>query len=166
MKSALHNVISRGVYQMVLVHASSLLRIPYFSVSDKEDIAQELCLFYLEKLAHKTHKPSNDFIFISLKNKALNMLEEKSCYKRDSLKDSSLDEIMDLGVQVASKETLADFEQRIAVQEVILRLNKKEQQICFMIMGGANLEEITQEMHISKHTIYKIFQTLKKYFIF
>lgn len=166
MKAELRKVIPSGVCRMIEIQTAFLIKTSYFNYCDKEDIEQDLCLFYLEKLVNIEPKPSESLIYISIKHEAYQMLCSKKSLKRNSLKSDSLDELSEYGFEISSKETLSDFENKIAVQEILKKLNQRDQKICLMILGEATLDEISKEMRISKHTIYKVFETLKKYFIF
>lgn len=151
------------VYQYVKIHTARLLRCQYFRSYEKEDIAQELLLFYLEKFGFESNFEA-EFVFVAIKNKALNMLKERANMKRNYSANTSLDEILETGYEYAADDIYPSFERDMSLREAISSLNAKDQKICLMILGGATLEQVTREFHISKHTIYKVFEILKKYF--
>lgn len=160
------HLVPESVCRMIRVHTSYLLKTIYFSYDDKEDITQELCLFYIEEFVCSKKNTDNNLIFHVLKCKALNMLKSKTCEKRNCLKANSYEEMKEYGFDISANDTLEDFERKIDIQNVIEKLNKREQTVCHMFLNGANLEKISKELKMSKHTIYKIFESLKKYFIF
>lgn len=146
------------------IQSAFLIKTPYFKEYEREDIEQELLLFYLEHLQSRQTPVESGLIFISIKNQALKMLEKRKTQKSAGCKTDSLDEMMENGALFPSN-ALADFEDKIALNEVINQLNEKEKRMYTLILGGATLEEITKEMHISKHTIYKFFEKMQKNFI-
>ncbi len=152
--------IPKNILNIIRVHIRTMIKNGYFNQQDFEDLEQELILFYLEKLCNlKTTPPSEGFLFISFKNRSLDLFRAK---KRQQGRIVSEDDVvLDDILNTQMPERQIDME--MFVQRLFGDLNKQEKDICLMIMGGATFDEISKEQHISTKTIYKILGKIKNF---
>ncbi len=127
--------------------------------NDLEDVIQDLLLFYLETF-YKKKIPSEAYVVKSIQNEAKRLLKAKVCEHFGlfvSLEDMDFcpDEL----------KTSGGFENlgiNLTVSEIACQLSERENLILEMIMKDHSLKEVTEEFHISKNTIYKLFEKIKK----
>ena len=65
-------------------------------------------------------------------------------------------------LSISSEDNYEQSELKALVKKAEQKLSPREILVLDMILEDKTLEEITQKIHISKNTIYKIFEKLKK----
>ncbi len=147
--------ISGDVNKMMNVIVVSLLNQGRITFQDKEDFKQDLVLFFLENC--QTFADERELVFVALKNKATNILKYSS-YRNHS----SLEALIENGCDFADSDTLESLEQKMSINKVFENLNATEHKICQAILDGLSFNEITRQCHVSKSTIYKVFESIKR----
>lgn len=150
------------VYRFVKIHVTTLIRTSYFNFDEKDDLTHELLLFYLDKFFCLDPAPSEELIFISLKNHAKNLLRKKITMFRNTITKYSLDDLEACGVQISDNTSLADIDNKIALKQLMKHLSQKEANIIQMIMDGHSFEDLVKNAHISYSTISRICKKIKK----
>lgn len=125
---------------------------------DVQDLVQELLLFYIEHF-HQREIPSDAYVVASLQNYAKKLLKTKMrepfglfVYLDDEEEYFS----------ISSEDNYQQSELKALVKKAEQKLSPREMLVLDMILEDKTLEEITHKIHISKNTIYKIFEKLKK----
>ena len=130
-----------------------------FILEEKEDIIQELILFYCEHF-HRQKIPHEAYVVTALKNKATKLRKTKASQGFGLF--LSLDNIND-GVEVLRDDggfPKKDFQ--IFLEDLMKEFSQEECQILNLIKEGYSLDEIARKYRSSKNTIYKIFEKIKK----
>lgn len=160
MKQNLTPVLPTHIQKFIKIQVARLIKTPFFGYQDREDLEQELWLFYLQKLKTLQNPRVNEgFFFISIRNKALEILRAKR--RQVHYAQQYINEEL-----VTSFETnpIKNTENREVVSKILKYLTSKEQDCLLMIMGGANIRETGRLLNVSKESIYKILKKLKENF--
>lgn len=141
-----------------------LLSTPYFnSQNDREDLIQDLLLFYVAKFSKRIDEIDEALVVVSIRNYASNLL--RSRFRQRIFLHSSLENMMEDGHEddfaYHATEALT-FETQKSLETILQSLDEREQQILMMIADGLSLNEIARRIKVSKNTIYKIFEKIKK----
>lgn len=141
-----------------------LLATSYFNrINDREDLVQDLLLFYLSKFSEHIKDVDEALVVVSIRNYASNLL--RSRFRQRIFLHSSLDDIMESGHEddfAYQPEVNMLFETRMSLDKIMHTLNEREQKILMMVAEGLSLNEIARCEKVSKNTIYKIFERIKK----
>lgn len=160
MKQNLTPALPTHIQKFIKIQVVRLIRTPFFCYQDREDLEQELWLFYLQKLKTLQNPRINEgFFFIAIRNKALEILRAKR--RQVHYSQQYINEEL-----VASIETnpIKNAEDREVVSKILKNLTSKERDCLLMIMGGANIRETGRLLNVSKESIYKILKKLKENF--
>lgn len=150
-------------YVRITIYAQTgrLLRNSHFiRDNDLEDIVQDLLLFYLERF-HLRSIPSEAYVVVSLQNEAKRMLKTKM-RERFGL-SVCLEDITECPEALKVSNALAHSEINLLISSVAKHLSDRENQVLELILEGKTLDDIAKKYHISKNTIYKILDKLKKF---
>lgn len=141
-----------------------LLATPYFnSMNDKEDLIQDLLLFYVSKFSERINDVDEALVVTSIRNHASNLL--RSRLRQRLFLHSSLDDMMENGHEEEFSyhpENVLRFETDASLEKIMHSLDEREQRILMMIADGLSLNEIARKIKVSKNTIYKIFEKIRK----
>ena len=136
-----------------------LLTRKLFYSEEKEDIIQELILYYLEHF-HRQKIPSESYVVISLKNQATKLIRTKARQRFGLF--LSLDD-MAIGPEELNDD--GDFPKKdfkILLEDLTKDFTPKEYKLLNLVKEGYSLDEIAQKYRVSKNTIYKIFEKIKE----
>lgn len=155
------NGLPRYVRLTVYTQTRKLISTAYFSYEDREDIMQDLLLYYLEQYYKVTEVDE------ALVVHALRLYSYKIYNRRKRAKahlTSSLDyELANEDFFYDERVTLDDIINRSVVRNIIDKAdNVKLKQVLYLIMEGYSVDNISKQLHISKETIYKFFKKIKK----
>ena len=146
--------------QITIVRETNfLLSHSLFSKDEKDDIIQDLILYYLERF-HRRTDFDEAYIVASLKNQALKLLRTKARQRFGLF--LSLDDMETLPTGLIGDGGFSEIGFRILLSELSYGLKDKEQLILEMVQEGYSLDEIAKNYHISKNTIYKLFEKIKE----
>lgn len=138
-----------------------LLNYSFFDSSvDREDILQSLLMFYIEKFRNKDI-PSESYVVTSIKNEATRLIKVKMREHLDLL--ISLDDIVETHEFIDNSANFHNKEFNVLISAISKQLDERERIVLKMILDGKTLDEISKNIHISKNTIYKIFNKIKKF---
>ncbi len=129
-----------------------------FNYEDREDLAQDLLLFYLKRF-YSIPNPDEALVVHALKQYASNLLA-KRYYRRDFLY-SSLADYADEEFSYFKSYEPNDSNQAL-LGKVWEIATDKEKSVIQRIMVGDSIDQISRDMHISKKTIYKFFEKMRK----
>lgn len=151
------------VYKFINIHVAHLIQTQCFSFQEKEDLKQELLLFYIEKFFCLEQSPPEELIFIALKRESGHILRSRFRFLNSG--GNATDSVFELeskGIEICAQTSLADIEDQIALNEVISKLSKKDAEVINMVLQGYNLGEIIKELHVSYAVISRICEKIKK----
>lgn len=133
----------------------------YFtSANDKDDIIQDLLIFYIEQF-YKKPIPSEAYVVTSLRNEAKKLIRTK-VRKRFGL-FLSLEDI-DFGNGLATDgQEFKQCEWNMLFRLMSTELSEKEKSIISLILAEKSLDEIARTVHVSKATIYKLFEKIRNF---
>lgn len=148
----------------IFAQVRRLLSTPYFnSMNDKEDLIQDLLLFYVSKFSQKIKDVDEALVVTAIRNYASNLL--RSRLRQRLFLHSSLEDLMENGHEEDFSyhpESGLRFENSATLEKIMQSLDEREQRILMMIGDGLSLNEIARQIKVSKNTIYKIFEKIKK----
>ena len=139
----------------ILSQIRRLLSTPIFSHEDREDLIQELLLFYLKRF-YNAHDVDEALVVHSIKQYATNLLTQRY-HRRDFLYSSLADYDADEEFSFAE-----NTETRLIVSEIMNSAEPKEKEIVKHILCGNNIHQISRDLHVSKKTIYGFFEKMRK----
>lgn len=127
--------------------------------NDLDDITQDLILYYLEKF-YQRKIPSEAYVVTSLQNEAKKLLRTK-VRQRFGLY-CSLEDLEEQGKTLKIDGGFEHCEMNLIISNAAKHLSERENHIIKMIGDGHTIDDISKHYHISKNTIYKIFEKIKK----
>ena len=134
-----------------------LLATSMFTYEDREDIAQELLLFYLKRF-YTVPDVDEALVVHSLKQYTINLLK-KRCNRRDYL-HSSLDyDTFDEEFFLASHDY--DNITRTTLSMYAEQFDAKEKQIFELLYEGYSANQISAALHIHKRVIRRFVEKLR-----
>lgn len=139
----------------ILSQIRRLLPTPIFSYEDREDLIQELLLFYLKRF-YNAHDVDEALVVHSIKQYATNLLTQRY-HRRDFLYSSLADYDADEEFSFAE-----NTETRLIVSEIMNSAEPKEKEIVKHILCGDSIDQISRDLHVSKKTIYGFFEKMRK----
>lgn len=141
----------------ILSQIRRLLATNLFTYEDREDIAQELLLFYLKRF-YTVPDVDEALVVHSLKQYTINLLK-KRCNRRDYL-HSSLDyETFDEEFFLASHDY--DNITRTTLSMYAEQFDAKEKQIFELLYEGYSANQISVALHIHKRVIRRFVEKLR-----
>lgn len=142
----------------ILSQIRRLLSTPLFNYEDREDLLQDLLLFYLKRF-YTVPNPDEALVVYALKKYATNLLV-KRYHRRDFLHSSLID---------YTDEEFSYFKvyepnnnNRAILAKIWEIATDKEKAVIQRILQGESIDEISRKLHISKKTIYKFFEKMRK----
>ena len=139
----------------ILSQIRRLLSTPIFSYEDREDLIQELLLFYLRRF-YNVQDVDEALVVHSIKQSATTLLPQRS-HRRDFLYSSLAD--YDADEEFSFEE---NTETRLIVSEIMNCAEPKEKEIVKRILCGDSIDQISRDLHVSKKTIYGFFEKMRK----
>lgn len=144
----------------ILSQIRRLLSTHLFSSEDKEDIAQDLLLFYLKRF-YEVPDPDEALVVYALKQYATNLLVKKyRCrdFLCSSLADFDADEEFSFGAS-----TVTNYGASILINELMQFATDKERKILYLIAAGYSINQISASLHIHKRVVRRLFEKIRKY---
>lgn len=135
-----------------------LLSTPLFNYEEREDLAQDLLLFYLKRF-YSIPNPDEALVVHALKQYTTNLLVKR--YHRRDFLHSSLADYADEEFSYLKSYVPNDSNQAL-LGKVWEIASDKEKVVIERIMTGDSIDRISREMHISKKTIYKFFEKVRQ----
>lgn len=150
----------RYVRLTVYTQTRKLLSTQYFSYEDREDIMQDLLLYYLEQY-YKIPDIDEALVVHALQLRSYKLLRKRKRSKAHLT--SSLDyETFNEDFFYDTSSPQADPLSHTTIQEIFAKAdNTKLKQALYLIMLGYSVDQISRQLHISKETIYKFFKKMK-----
>lgn len=159
MKLNIFNGLPEYVRMTILSQIRRLLSTPLFSYEDKEDLTQELLLFYLKRF-YDVPDVDEALVVHALKQYATNLLVMR--YRRRDFLYSSLADF-EANEEFSFLNTSdCDFETKVLMGEISKMTNDKENKILQMISDGYSINQISANLHIHKRVIRRLFEKLRK----
>ena len=150
----------RYVRLTVYTQTRKLLSTPYFNNEDREDIMQDMLLYYLEQF-YKVPDVDEALVVHALQVRSYKLLRKRKRSKAHLT--SSLDyETFNEDFFYDTSSSQADPLSHTTIQEIFAKAdNTKLKQALYLIMFGYSVDQISRQLHISKETIYKFFKKMK-----
>lgn len=139
----------------ILSQIRRLLSTPIFSYEDREDLIQELLLFYLKRF-YNVHDVDEALVVHSIKQYATNLLTQRY-HRRDFLYSSLADYDADEEFSFAE-----NTDARLVVEDIARYAEPKEMEFIERVLLGESIEQISKDLRVSKKTIYKFFEKMRK----
>lgn len=138
-----------------------LLSTPYFDPArDREDLIQDLLLFYAGKFYNLAEDPDEAVVVTAIRHYASNLL--RSRFRERLFLHASLEELMERGHGGDFSYIPDSLNATLCLEHLLKPLRPREQRIMLMISEGFSLNEVSRKEKISKNTIYRIFEKIKK----
>jgi DNA-directed RNA polymerase specialized sigma24 family protein len=142
----------------ILSQIRRLLSTPLFSYEDREDILQDLLLFYLKRF-YNVPDVDEALVVHSVKLYASDLLVKR--YQRKDFLNSSLADYTDEEF-FYFKSDEPNYSDRVMITKILEIASDKEKVVIQKILQGNSIEQIARDMHVSKKTIYKFFEKVRK----
>lgn len=127
--------------------------------NDTEDIVQDLLLFYLEKF-YKKKEFNEAYVVTSLKNEAKRLIRVRVC--KCSGLFLSLDDMETCPDELQISGCYEQSELNLLFSSLDKQFTEQEKQIVALIKSGASLDDVARKIHVSKSTIYRFFEKVRK----
>ena len=147
----------------IRIHVASLYKTNLFQYQERDDLLQELALFYIERFYKKEDIP-DELLFIALKRKAQQILRSRLfSMKSGVFFNESLNRMSEeKGFELTSKFCLEDLENEIDLKHLLKMLSEKEQEFIKRLFQGEKLNDVYQSLNMSKGTPKRIAEKIKK----
>ena len=139
MTQNLFNGLPPRVVTYIKIHLRYIFSTGLFSYQEREDLIQDLVLFYLERFYRKKEVP-DDYLFVSILN---SMCEEE-------------------GFEATSDFSLSTLENKISIRELKSIVSDKEWQFIRLILFGFTNDEATSKAHVSKNVLGNIRDKIRR----
>ena len=151
----------------IRIHVASLYKTNLFHYQERDDLLQELALFYIERFYKKDEDVPDELLFIAIKRKAQQILRSRlssmksGVFFTESLNGMFAGEELDL----PSNFCLEDLENQIDINMLTRPLSQKQKEALSLIFEGYSIDEVAKKLHMSRsflHRIRKKINELKK----
>lgn len=150
----------RYVRLTVYTQTRRLLSTQYFSYEDREDIIQDLLLYYLEQY-YKVPDVDEALVVHALQLRSYKLLRKRKrtrAYLTSSLDYETFNEDFFYGNESSYDMAV----NRATIHDIFDKAeNIKLKQTLYLIMAGYTVDQISLQLHISKRTIYSFFKKMK-----
>ena len=143
------------VVTYIKVHLRHIYSTGLFSYQEREDLIQDLVLFYLERYYRKDDVP-DALLFTAFRTKANHLIRtrlrdlQSGLFTTGSLNSMCQDE----GFEPESSFSLADLEAHLTVIELKNSISEKEQKFVDLVLQGNTVDDAISMAHVSKNIIY------------
>ena len=144
--------------QIARLHKTNL-----FQIQERDDLFQDLALFYLEHFYKKDADIPDELLFIALRRQANHLIRSRlrsirsGVFFNESLNSMSEEN----GIEIRSDFCLEDLENKIDINIKLESLSQKEKSIINLLLKGYSIEKITKTLHLSNSTVYKVLSKIK-----
>ncbi len=144
--------------QIARLHKTNL-----FQIQERDDLFQDLALFYLEHFYKKDADIPDELLFIALRRQANHLIRSRlrsirsGVFFNESLNSMSEEN----GIEIRSDFCLEDLENKIDINIKLESLSQKEKSIINLLLKGCSIEKITKTLHLSNSTVYKVLSKIK-----
>ena len=143
---------SRKVYQDIFENLYSILcsfaNKYLFDNDESEDICQEVFIeLWKQKEKFENYDQIKAFLYLSVKNKCLNVLKHQKVKDKFKTSDSSTDNDIYFEEQIIKAEVVS------TIYQSINRLSKQRREIIILSMQGLKNNEIAENLNVSVNTI-------------
>ena len=159
MNSNIFSGLPMYVRQTILSQIRRLLSTPLFTKDDREDLMQDLLLFYLKRF-YSSPETEEALVVHAIRQYTTTLIVQR--YRRRDFMNSSLADYFDEEFFCAEDPSSQAFN-RALIKEIMDRIdNKKVKMALRMVLRGSTFDEASKHLHVSKETIYKFFKKIKK----
>ena len=151
------------VITYIKIHLRYIYSTGLFDSQEREDLIQDLVLFYLERFYRKKEVP-DDYLFVSIKTKAQQILRtrlrqlQSGFFATESLNSMCEEE----GFEATSDFSLSTLENEISIRELKSIVSDKEWQFIRLILFGFTNDEATSKAHVSKNVLGNIREKVRR----
>ena len=151
------------VITYIKIHLRYIYSTGLFSHQEREDLIQDLVLFYLEFIRERGDVP-DDTLFMALKSKAMHLGRTRLREMQSgSLNIESLNDMSEtLGYVPEDSFCLGDLENTISLRELMSLLSEKEQLFVSLLLRGETTRAAKRLAKVSNNVIANIRRKLKK----
>lgn len=152
------------IERYIRIHVASLYRTNLFQFQERDDLLQELALFYIERFYKKDEDIPDELLFIAIKRKAQQILRSRlfsmksGVFFNESLNSMSEEK----GIEVRSDFCLEDLENNIVINKVFNQLKQKEQEFLSLLLSGYSITEARKKLHVANEFYGYLCEKLKK----
>ena len=152
-----------NVVTYIKIHLRQIYSTRLFSYQEREDLIQDLVLFYLERF-HKKRDVPDELLFISIKTKTQQIIRTRLRRLRSGfLNTESLNSMSeDEGFEPISNFSLSDLENLITLREIKSVLTEKQKKFIELILDGEKVLDAIAKIHVSKNVFEDIRNRIKR----
>ena len=151
------------VVTYIKVHLRHMYSTGLFDSQEREDLIQDLVLFYLERHYNEKNVPDG-LLFTAFRTKASHIIRtrlrdmQSGLFTTESLNSRSEDE----GFEPESSFSLSDLENSIALSELKSCLSEKQQEFVDMIFSGVPVNEAKTKLKVGHDVMRRIEKRIQK----
>lgn len=144
--------------QIARLHKTNL-----FQIQERDDLFQDLALFYLEHFYKKDVDIPDELLFIALRRQTNHLIRSRLRGIRSGVffNESLNGMFEENGIEIRSDFCLEDLENKIDINIKLESLSQKEKSIINLLLKGCSIEKITKTLHLSNSTVYKVLSKIK-----
>lgn len=152
------------IERYIRIHVASLYRTNLFQFQERDDLLQELALFYIERFYKKDEDIPDELLFIAIKRKAQQILRSRlfsmksGVFFNESLNSMSEEK----GIEVRSDFCLEDLENQIDLKIITKLLSEKQKKALKLIFEGYSVDEVAKKLHMSRSFLFRIINKIKE----
>lgn len=159
MKPDIFSGLPMYVRQTILSQIRRLLSTPLFTKDDREDLMQDLLLFYLKRF-YSSPETEEALVVHAIRQYTTTLIIQR--YRRRDFMNSSLSDYSDEEFFCA-EDTSSQAFNRALIKEIMDQIDSKKVKMALrMVLRGSTFDEASKHLHVSKETIYKFFKKIKK----
>ena len=164
MTRSLFNGLPPKVVTYIKVHLRFLYSTGLFNYQEREDLIQDLVLFYLEFLRKRGDDISDNLLFMAIKSKAMHLSRARLQEMQSGfLNQESLNDMYEnKGFEPEANFSLADLETKMTIREVTSQLSEKEQKFIKLLEFGETTRSARRKAKVSNNVVENNRKKLKK----
>ena len=150
------------VVTYIKVHLRHIYSTGLFDSQEREDLIQDLVLFYLELVRQRSNM-TDSYLFISIKTKAKEIIRTRLQHLQSGFfSNESLNSMTEQGIEIDSGYSLADLEELLTIKGFKRYLSEKEWLFIEYVLDGYTNEEAIAKAMVSKNVLANIKSKLEK----
>lgn len=144
----------------ILAQIRRLLSYSLFGRDDKEDLLQDLLLFYIDRFG-TVPKADEALVVHAIRQYASNLIVKR--HNRKDFLNSSLADFENANGEFSLLPVQPKVDGEILLRQIADKVNDREKQVLRLILEGYSLNQISAKLHIHKTTLKKLFVKMQNF---
>lgn len=144
------------VVTYIKIHVRYLYSTRLFNYQEREDLIQDLVLFYLEFIKKRGIKIPDNVLFMAIKSKAMHLGRTRLREMQSGfLNNVTLDDMFEAaGYELLDSFSLSEIENKMELEDRRKFLSDKQNRFIDLILSGEKVRDAREKLGIS-HTVLK-----------